>query len=276
MEIKSHMLVIISTNSFSLSLAATTSVQKLQDGVPSPHMSMNDTSMSGSVWVDPYEGKRDPGRKTLELSYQKTRKLIKADGASWHQRPWRRTRNHVIKCKPSEDVTTKVVDELSFLLILPSHSSAVARGECRSSPGAVRQRSLLHRSGHQGPQRSSLSHHKAHRLHHNGGCSARSVSSAVNIVCQTWTRPTPLLSCLRSRCEVTFISWLRAEVCEKDGYQMSWAVNLVQQVSKIFSTASEKFCFFERLENMFSEVTREFYEFSLAGKPRQLFIHFNS
>ncbi|KAM9710350.1 F-box only protein 47-like [Menidia menidia] len=53
-------------------------------------------------------------------------------------------------------------------------------------------------------------------------------------------------------------------VCEKDGYHMSWAVNLVQQICKVFSTAPERFCFIQQLENMFSEVTREFFEFSVA------------
>uniref|UniRef100_UPI0037E74BAA F-box only protein 47-like n=1 Tax=Semicossyphus pulcher TaxID=241346 RepID=UPI0037E74BAA len=54
-------------------------------------------------------------------------------------------------------------------------------------------------------------------------------------------------------------------VCEKDGHHMSWVVKLVQQICKIFSTVPEKFCFIQQLENMFSEVTREFFEFSLAG-----------
>ncbi|KAM4730807.1 F-box only protein 47-like [Anableps anableps] len=54
-------------------------------------------------------------------------------------------------------------------------------------------------------------------------------------------------------------------VCEKDGYHMSWAVKLVQQICKVFSTAPERFTFIQHLENMFSEVTREFYESSVAG-----------
>ncbi|KAM6934377.1 F-box only protein 47-like [Xenentodon cancila] len=54
-------------------------------------------------------------------------------------------------------------------------------------------------------------------------------------------------------------------VCEKDGYHMSWAVKLVQQICKVFSTVPEKFCFIQQLENKFSEVTREFLEFSIAG-----------
>uniref|UniRef100_A0A3Q1FDW0 F-box protein 47 n=1 Tax=Acanthochromis polyacanthus TaxID=80966 RepID=A0A3Q1FDW0_9TELE len=54
-------------------------------------------------------------------------------------------------------------------------------------------------------------------------------------------------------------------VCEKDGYHMNWPVKLVQQISKVFSTAPDKFCFIQELENMFSEVTREFFEFSVAG-----------
>lgn len=63
--------------------------------------------------------------------------------------------------------------------------------------------------------------------------------------------------------------WLHPEVCEKDGYHMTWAVKLVQQICKVFSTAPEKFCFIQQLENMFSEVTREFFEFSVAGEVGQ-------
>ncbi|KAM3608180.1 uncharacterized protein V6R79_020531 [Siganus canaliculatus] len=54
-------------------------------------------------------------------------------------------------------------------------------------------------------------------------------------------------------------------VCEKDGYHMSWAVKLVQQICKVFGTAPEKFLFIQQLENMFSEVTRKTFEFSLGG-----------
>nr|XP_046260336.1 F-box only protein 47-like [Scatophagus argus] len=54
-------------------------------------------------------------------------------------------------------------------------------------------------------------------------------------------------------------------VCEKDGYHMTWAVKLVQQICKSFSTAPEKFRFVQQLENMFSEVIREIFEFSVAG-----------
>uniref|UniRef100_A0A3Q3MH97 F-box protein 47 n=1 Tax=Mastacembelus armatus TaxID=205130 RepID=A0A3Q3MH97_9TELE len=54
-------------------------------------------------------------------------------------------------------------------------------------------------------------------------------------------------------------------VCEKDGYHMSWAVKLVQQICKVFTLAPERFCFIQQLENMFSEITREFFEFSVAG-----------
>ncbi|XP_029315346.1 F-box only protein 47-like [Cottoperca gobio] len=54
-------------------------------------------------------------------------------------------------------------------------------------------------------------------------------------------------------------------VCEKDGYHMSWAVKMVQRLCKVFSTAPERFCFIQQLENMFSEVTREFFEFSVTG-----------
>ncbi|XP_071359067.1 F-box only protein 47-like isoform X2 [Trachinotus anak] len=54
-------------------------------------------------------------------------------------------------------------------------------------------------------------------------------------------------------------------VCEKDGYHMKWAVKLVEQICKAFSTAPERFCFIQQVENMFSEITREFFEFSVAG-----------
>lgn len=64
-------------------------------------------------------------------------------------------------------------------------------------------------------------------------------------------------------------------MCEKDGYHMSWAVKMVQQICKVFTTAPERFGFIQQLENMFSEVTREFFEFSVAGEVGQLnFISF--
>uniref|UniRef100_A0A3B3CVT1 F-box protein 47 n=1 Tax=Oryzias melastigma TaxID=30732 RepID=A0A3B3CVT1_ORYME len=49
-------------------------------------------------------------------------------------------------------------------------------------------------------------------------------------------------------------------VCEKDGYQMSWAVNMVQQIFKVFSTATERFLFIQHLESSFSQITRETFE----------------
>ncbi|XP_020496757.3 F-box only protein 47 [Labrus bergylta] len=54
-------------------------------------------------------------------------------------------------------------------------------------------------------------------------------------------------------------------VCEKDGYHMSWVVKLVQQIFKVLGTPPEKFCLIQQLENMFSQVTREFFEFSVTG-----------
>lgn len=63
--------------------------------------------------------------------------------------------------------------------------------------------------------------------------------------------------------------WLRAQVCEKDGYYMSWAVKLVQHICQVFHSAPEKFCFIQHLESMFTEITREFFELSLAGKSWQ-------
>uniref|UniRef100_A0A3B4AMC8 F-box domain-containing protein n=1 Tax=Periophthalmus magnuspinnatus TaxID=409849 RepID=A0A3B4AMC8_9GOBI len=52
-------------------------------------------------------------------------------------------------------------------------------------------------------------------------------------------------------------------VCEKDGYHMNWAVKLVQQVCKVFSSDPEKFLFLQNLENMFAETTRDFFELSI-------------
>ncbi|KAI3356110.1 hypothetical protein L3Q82_017372, partial [Scortum barcoo] len=63
---------------------------------------------------------------------------------------------------------------------------------------------------------------------------------------------------------IVYIILVRIPVCEKDGYHMTWAVKLVQQICKVFGTAPEKFCFIQQLENTFSEVTREFFEFSVA------------
>ncbi|KAF3842975.1 hypothetical protein F7725_001824 [Dissostichus mawsoni] len=40
-------------------------------------------------------------------------------------------------------------------------------------------------------------------------------------------------------------------VCEKDGYHMSWAVKMVQNLCKVFSTPPERFGFIQQLENMF-------------------------
>nr|XP_057937580.1 F-box only protein 47-like isoform X2 [Doryrhamphus excisus] len=54
-------------------------------------------------------------------------------------------------------------------------------------------------------------------------------------------------------------------VCEKDGYQMTWAVKLVQHIHMCFKSAVEKFIFIHQLENTFSEVTKEFYEIYVAG-----------
>lgn len=54
---------------------------------------------------------------------------------------------------------------------------------------------------------------------------------------------------------------------------MSWAVKLVHQICKVFSTAPEKFRFIQQLENMFSEVTREVFEFSVAGGQQQFVTH---
>lgn len=57
---------------------------------------------------------------------------------------------------------------------------------------------------------------------------------------------------------------------EKDGYSMDWAVKITQQVCQVFSMASEKWSFIERMENMFSEVTMELYELVMAGEEEQI------
>ncbi|XP_034429988.1 F-box only protein 47-like isoform X2 [Hippoglossus hippoglossus] len=54
-------------------------------------------------------------------------------------------------------------------------------------------------------------------------------------------------------------------VCEKEGYHMSWAVKLVRQLCNVFNTTPEKFYFIQQLENMFVEVTREFFDFYVTG-----------
>lgn len=59
---------------------------------------------------------------------------------------------------------------------------------------------------------------------------------------------------------------LLLQVCEKDGYHMSWAVKLVQELCNVFGTAVEKYRFIQQLEEMFSEVIREVFEFSVAGR----------
>ncbi|KAM4609414.1 F-box only protein 47-like [Polymixia lowei] len=58
-------------------------------------------------------------------------------------------------------------------------------------------------------------------------------------------------------------------VCEKDGYAMSWAVKMVQQVCQVFNTTANKRSFIQSLENMFSEVTMEMYEIAMAGNRHE-------
>lgn len=55
------------------------------------------------------------------------------------------------------------------------------------------------------------------------------------------------------------------QVCERDGYPMIRVVNLVQQICKLFSSASEKFSFIQQLESRFAQITMDFLESSLAG-----------
>ncbi|XP_051938066.1 F-box only protein 47-like isoform X2 [Hippocampus zosterae] len=47
-------------------------------------------------------------------------------------------------------------------------------------------------------------------------------------------------------------------VCEKDGYEMSWVVHLVQQLHIGFSSDVQKFTFIRHLEHMFSDIIAEF------------------
>ena len=41
---------------------------------------------------------------------------------------------------------------------------------------------------------------------------------------------------------------------------------MVQNLCKVFSTPPERFAFLQQLENTFSDVTREFFEFSVTGE----------
>lgn len=55
------------------------------------------------------------------------------------------------------------------------------------------------------------------------------------------------------------------QVCEKEDYHVSWAVNLVQRIYNLLGTAGEKFRFIQNLESMFSLITMEMLEFSVTG-----------
>uniref|UniRef100_A0A4W6FH58 F-box domain-containing protein n=1 Tax=Lates calcarifer TaxID=8187 RepID=A0A4W6FH58_LATCA len=46
---------------------------------------------------------------------------------------------------------------------------------------------------------------------------------------------------------------------------------LCSRVYKVFSTGPERFCFIQQLENIFSEITKEIFEFSVASKLQQFF-----
>lgn len=59
-------------------------------------------------------------------------------------------------------------DLLVLLLIILSHSPAMACGECGPSPGALRQQSLLHHSGQQGHQWATYWDLQTHRVHNTG------------------------------------------------------------------------------------------------------------
>lgn len=51
---------------------------------------------------------------------------------------------------------------------------------------------------------------------------------------------------------------------------MAWAVKLVDQICKVFSTDAEKSFFIQHLESTFSQVTREVFEHSAAGGGKAL------
>ncbi|XP_061698502.1 F-box only protein 47-like [Syngnathoides biaculeatus] len=46
-------------------------------------------------------------------------------------------------------------------------------------------------------------------------------------------------------------------VCEKDGYEMNWVVNLVHQLHKNFNSDVRKLTFIRQLENMFTDIISE-------------------
>uniref|UniRef100_A0A3P8VZB5 F-box protein 47 n=1 Tax=Cynoglossus semilaevis TaxID=244447 RepID=A0A3P8VZB5_CYNSE len=57
-------------------------------------------------------------------------------------------------------------------------------------------------------------------------------------------------------------------VHERDRFNMAAVVKLVLQISRIFSTPTERFFFIQKMEDMFSEITREFYEMSVRGNQQ--------
>uniref|UniRef100_A0A3P8W1Z7 F-box protein 47 n=1 Tax=Cynoglossus semilaevis TaxID=244447 RepID=A0A3P8W1Z7_CYNSE len=59
-------------------------------------------------------------------------------------------------------------------------------------------------------------------------------------------------------------------VHERDRFNMAAVVKLVLQISRIFSTPTERFFFIQKMEDMFSEITREFYEMSVRGKRKTI------
>lgn len=143
------------------------------------------------------------------------------------------------------------------LRVMSSHSPDVACGERGPSTGAVWQQFLLHSPGQQGLERATFWGLQTHCPLDTGESKLTSKLRLILLV--SWA----------DSCSVFRVAWLHSQVCEKEGYHMTWAVKQVQEICKVLGTP-EKFCFIQHVENMFSEITKEFYEFSVAGERQQL------
>ncbi|OXB63650.1 hypothetical protein ASZ78_008965, partial [Callipepla squamata] len=62
-----------------------------------------------------------------------------------------------------------------------------------------------------------------------------------------------------------------ALVCEKDLYCMDWAVQMMQKVCKVFSTAVDRNIFLQGVENTFVHMVMDLVQVVLAGKPAGCF-----
>lgn len=74
----------------------------------------------------------------------------------------------------------------------------------------------------------------------------------------------------RHGCLVKILFFFYPKVHERDRFNMAAVVKLVLQISRIFSTPTERFFFIQKMEDMFSEITREFYEMSVRGKRKTI------